>query len=256
MGSSNDSPRPRLYVFAISHYCEKARWALDYLGIDYELCCIAPGVHMSLSRKFGLPATSLPILVDGDDVVQVSADIIFWAEEHSTNNRSLTPDRTLAECREIEKRLDNVAGVHTRRYFYSETLMDYPQKVKPAFLNGINAGQRALLHVAWPLIRRKMIKAMDIGKAQGQESRGIVDAELSWLDTLLSDGRPYLCDGRFSRADVTAASLFARLAGAAEHPYASTMFMPPGIAADQAEWMERPSLVWIRDIYKRHRRQG
>jgi len=28
-------PLPRLYIFPISHYCEKARWALDYLNVDY-----------------------------------------------------------------------------------------------------------------------------------------------------------------------------------------------------------------------------
>jgi glutathione S-transferase len=28
---------PVLYVFAISHYCEKTRWALDHFGIAYRL---------------------------------------------------------------------------------------------------------------------------------------------------------------------------------------------------------------------------
>lgn len=27
--------KPRLIAIALSHYCEKVRWALDYLGIDY-----------------------------------------------------------------------------------------------------------------------------------------------------------------------------------------------------------------------------
>lgn len=38
--------KPTLYVFAISHYCEKARWALDFFEVDYQ-----PG--MSVLRLFG-----------------------------------------------------------------------------------------------------------------------------------------------------------------------------------------------------------
>ena len=28
--------KPRLITFAASHFCEKARWALDWFGIAYE----------------------------------------------------------------------------------------------------------------------------------------------------------------------------------------------------------------------------
>jgi hypothetical protein len=28
---------PTLYVFNISYYCEKARWALDHFGIAHEV---------------------------------------------------------------------------------------------------------------------------------------------------------------------------------------------------------------------------
>jgi len=67
---------PVLYVFAISHYCEKARWTLDYLGIDYELRHVAPGEHGQIAKKLGAPRTSVPYLSTGDEVIQGSADII------------------------------------------------------------------------------------------------------------------------------------------------------------------------------------
>ncbi|MFT6045245.1 MAG: glutathione S-transferase [Arenicella sp.] len=35
----------KLYVFAIFHYCEKARWALDYLQVDYQLLYLSPISH-------------------------------------------------------------------------------------------------------------------------------------------------------------------------------------------------------------------
>ena len=32
----------KLYTFNISHFAEKARWALDYEGIPYEERCCCP----------------------------------------------------------------------------------------------------------------------------------------------------------------------------------------------------------------------
>ena len=54
--------KPVLYVFAISHYCEKARWALEYLGVEYEIRYLAPGIHIKVARKLGAAGTSLPML--------------------------------------------------------------------------------------------------------------------------------------------------------------------------------------------------
>ncbi len=34
----------KLYEFAISHYCEKVRWALDYKGVAYESRVLAPAL--------------------------------------------------------------------------------------------------------------------------------------------------------------------------------------------------------------------
>ena len=35
----------KLYTFNISHFSEKARWALDYEGILYEERVLLPGPH-------------------------------------------------------------------------------------------------------------------------------------------------------------------------------------------------------------------
>ena len=55
-------PSPVLYVFAISHYCEKARWSLDHHGIAYRLTCLPPGGHRQTANKLGARHSSLPIL--------------------------------------------------------------------------------------------------------------------------------------------------------------------------------------------------
>jgi glutathione S-transferase len=246
--------RPVLYVFAISHYCEKARWALDRLNLDYDPVHVPPGPHIKIARKLGATRSSLPILTADDRVVQGSAAIIDWADAAASNDAMrLTPQSARQECREIESRVDDVLGVHIRRFYYSEALVEYPHTVLPVFTQDLPIGQRLLTRVIWGVVRRRMISAMDLGFSQGQDSKRIVDDELSWLDERLSDGRRYLAGDRFTRADLAVASLLAPLAAPKEHTLYASLPMPPALGDVMADWACRPSLVWTREIYGQHR---
>jgi glutathione S-transferase len=246
---------PVLYVFAISHYCEKARWALDFLGVEYELRNLSPGPHVQLTKQLGATGSSLPLLVSEDGVVQGSGSIIDWAESAvSDPSRHLSPDSELKEeCRALEQRLDAVAGVHVRRYYYSEAIVEHPDIVRPIFTRDLEASERQLLDENWGLVRQLMIGAMDLGPGQWQESRRIVEDELDWFDGLLTDGRRFLLGDRFSRTDLSAASLLAPLALPKEHPTYGVLEVPPRARADLALWAERPTLSWVREIYREHR---
>ena len=72
--------KPRLITFGISHFCEKARWALDWHGIPYSEIGWPPGLHIVLAKRCGAKGTTLPILLDGEIVIQGSGAIIDWAE--------------------------------------------------------------------------------------------------------------------------------------------------------------------------------
>lgn len=243
-----------LYVFAISHYCEKARWALDYLDIDYELRFLAPGIHRETAKTLGLRGSSLPILVAGEHVVQGSAEIIDWADATAAiaSNR-LTPDTAREDCLAVEKRLDDITGIHARRYYYSDAMVDHPETVKPIFTRDIPILHKLLVGWKWKVIRKAMIERMDLGPEQGKESRRIIDGELDWLDGLLSDGRHFLVGDRFSRADIAGASLLAPLAAPREHPTYAGLTLSPDFAAQVATWENRPSINWIREIYRQYR---
>jgi glutathione S-transferase len=246
---------PVLYVFAISHYCEKARWALDYLGVDYRLKHLAPGQHIKLARSLGVADTCLPILADGDFALQGSARIIDWAQVQSTSaTHNLAADDDQAG-REIEQRLDDVFGVHVRRYYYSDALLTQPQTVKPMFTRDLPWPQRLILKLAWGKIVKLMIRGMDLGALQRLESRQIVETELDWLDGLLADDRQYLLGDHFSRTDLCAASLLAPLALPAQHPTYPHLQVPAATAADLEIWKNRPTLRWVNEMYRRHRYQ-
>ncbi len=246
--------KPVLYVFAISHYCEKARWTLDHLVIAYELRCVAPGIHRKVAKKLGVPGTSLPILDTDELSLQGSAEIVDWAEATvGTSSKSLTPDGAREECLEIEKRLNDVIGIHVRRYYYSEALVDHPKTVRPIFTKDLPLLHKLLVTWQWPMIRKVMIERLNLGAEQREESKRIIEAELNWIDSLLSDGRRYLVGSRFSRADIAAASLLGPLAAPKEHPTYGDLGLPPQLTADMENWDRHSSISWIREIYHEYR---
>lgn len=227
---------------------------MDYHGIEYEISYLAPGLHSFVAKRLGTPGTSLPILAADDQVVQGSSEIIDWAEAQSTAvSIQLTPNANIDACLEIEKRLDDIAGVHIRRYYYSEALVDYPETVRQIFSRDLTFFKKIVVYGTWTLVRKRMIDMMDIGVEQGKQSRNIVEEELTWMDSLISDGRRFLTGDQFSRADLTAASLLAPLALPKEHPTYNNINMPPLMAADLLNWEDRPSIKWVHEIYSQYR---
>lgn len=119
--------QPTLMTFGFSHFCEKARWALDWHGVDYTEIGWPPGLHLLLAKRCGAKGTTLPILLDGETVIQGSSAIIDWAETKAQDGRpSLAPQADLAEAREIERRADEVIGINARRLAFAEMLPSYP----------------------------------------------------------------------------------------------------------------------------------
>ena len=249
--------KPNLHLFAISHYCEKARWALDYLGVNYTPVYLPPGMHIVVAEKLGAPLSTVPILSANGAVVQGSSAIIDWAESYLVHEEghlgkaSLSPGNDQAG--EMEQRLDQILGVHSRRYYYSEALVEYPGSVKPMFLQGLPARYQAIVERSWDTVSRMMIEQMDLGEAQGLESQALIQAELDWLDDQLSHGRSFLVSNQLSRLDITAASLLAIFVKPAEHPTYSELSIPPRLGQWVAEQQERPCIKWAREIYRTHR---
>ncbi len=54
-----------LYQFPLSHYCEKARWMLDFKELEYNAVNLMPGVHRILTRC-KTSKNTMPMLRDGD----------------------------------------------------------------------------------------------------------------------------------------------------------------------------------------------
>ena len=244
---------PVLYIFNISHYCEKARWALDYFGIQHEARHVMPGVHRVIAKKLGAKRKSVPFLQTDDGVIAGSSAIIDWCELHNPGKRPSLSGADPAAVRATEKRLDDVMGVHVRRFYYSDALLTAPAAVRPIFSNGLPIFQRAVVTLGWSRMVPMMIKGMDLGIEQGLQSRALIEAELDWLDGLLADGRPYLHGDQWTRADLTAAALLGPLAAPKEHPMTTKAFFPAGVRQAMKDWEKRPALQFVGRMYSTHR---
>src|SRR5262245_30687681 len=115
---------PRLYVFNISHYCEKARWACDRKGMPYQRVSLLPGMHLLTMRRFSRDS-HVPLLIHGNRRVQESSEIIDYLEA-TFPGAPLNPAdaQTLAAARSWEAELERELGVRLRRIFYHHAFQD------------------------------------------------------------------------------------------------------------------------------------
>ncbi len=238
-----------LYQFPISHYCEKIRWALDYKNIGYKIKNLLPGLHLSKARKLA-PDTCVPILVDGDRVIQGSDSIITYLDDNYTG-QSLTPatDQLKNEALEWEQYVDREVGIHVRRCCY-HILLEHPDIVIPFFTHqGPWYGKLYLLY-AFPKLKKAMRKFMNINQESEQRSREILGIAIDRLHDHLQQNN-FLVGNQFSRADLSAASLLAPLCMPEKYGLNWPDQLPPEFEALVDGF--QPKIDWVDEIYDKYR---
>lgn len=245
--------RPVLWQLQISHYNEKVRWALDYKRIPHVRRSMLPGVHRAVARRLAGIDTSPVLTIEGRSIGDSTA--ILQAIEERWPEPPLMPDDAAGRERvlELEEYFDEELGPHIRRAVYYE-LLPHPEVVVPLFTDGASAAARALLRGGFPVLRIGMRQLMDIHAEPAARSR---EKTVEALDTLERElgGNDYLVGGRFSIADLTAASLFYPLALPPEFPYTSPSFeqLPEGAREFIGGLRARPGARWVAEMYRRHR---
>ena len=87
---------PRLITIKASHYCEKARWALERAGIAYQEECHPPGFHILVARRTSGRRT-VPVLVTDEGVLGDSSDILAWVDRRLPEGERLYPAAARAD---------------------------------------------------------------------------------------------------------------------------------------------------------------
>lgn len=201
----------RLVTIPFSHYCEKARWALDRAGVGYVEEGFAPGFHRRPARRAG-GGHSVPVFVAASGaVVPDSTDILRWCDAHGRAPSPLWPvDPTAAAAvSELEERFDRRLGPATRRIGYG-CLIDEPSLPRRILEVG-PAWQRRMPGFVGRGLVALIRRGLKIDAAGIARSRAVLAEELADVAARLADGRRYLVGDAFSAADLTFASLLAPL---------------------------------------------
>lgn len=241
----------RLYQFAISHFCEKSRWALEYKGIQYQPVYLLPGSHIKTIKALA-GTSSVPVLEHDQEVVQGSEQITDYLDRTFPDN-PLTPENEdeRAQALAWERRLDEEAGPAVRCYCYHH-LLQRPKVVTPLLTAQTPFYNRFLVRLAFSRIDEVMRNWMKINEKTAAQSMETMTAVLQDLAEAYQSG-PYLVGDRFSRADLTAAALFAPLFQPAGYPVPWPK--PERLPQAMQQWLEsqQSALAPLIAQYERHR---
>ncbi len=241
-----------LWHIEVSHYNEKARWALDFKSIPYELRTPLPGFHgvsalaVTRGRQRRLPVLEL----DGRRIGDSTA--IIGALEAYRPDPPLYPEDPAERARalELEDFFDEQLAPALRRYVWQHTLGDTAAVVETLIPRASARRKQAfgrLLPVMRPVVRK------DYGVNDEAAIRAVEQIRAA-MDRVEQEMQPsgYLVGERFSVADLAGAALFTPVLAPAERPYAPAT-VTPGVQELRDELEARDGGKWVAEMYARHR---
>ena len=251
---SND--KPVLWQIDISHYAEKARWALDYKEVAHVRRSLLPGTHIPIALFLTRGAQpTVPVLqMDGRAVGDSTA--IIAALDAKYLDCPLYPPKPeeLERALELEDWFDENLGPHTRLLPFYELIQE-PElfaevaaeavpgplgKAKPV----VGAYARAYTSLRW-------------GANSGEDAKRAREAIVTAFDKLEAeleqgDGE-FLVGESLSVADLTAASLFYPVVVPPEGPLSPELPRPAALDSFRESLSDRPGYRWVEETFRRHR---
>jgi glutathione S-transferase len=246
---------PTLWHISVSHYSEKARWALDHKQIPHTRRAVAvPGLHIPASMVLTRGSSyTYPVLeLDGRRIGD-STEIIAALEERYPE-RPLYPADPEQRRRalELEDFFDEELGPHIRLLAFHELAKD-PERFE-AVIARTTPGPVARLG-SGAVTYARTYTGLRFGardEAAAELAREKVVAALDRLEAELGSNE-FLVGDSFSVADLTAAALFFPLVLPDEGPVPTDEPPPAGIASFRAPLEERPAYRWIEATFRKHR---
>lgn len=256
MSAQSPGQKPTLWHIPISHYSEKARWALEHKGIDHVRRAPLPGSHIPIALWMTRGSqVTFPILqVDGRTIGDSTS--IIAALESIQPEPALYPVDAEERARaiELEDYFDEQLGPYTRFLAFHELLnepemlTDIASRLVPPPLGRmkplVGAYARTFTSIRWG--------ARSEGAAE--TAREKIVAALDRLESELEAGDgEYLVGDRFSVSDLTAAALFYPLVVPAEGPTPAGTPRPPAFDRFRESLSNRPGWRWVEETFRKHR---
>jgi glutathione S-transferase len=250
----SDNRLPTLWQIDVSHYSEKARWALAWKGVKHRRHSPVPGAHMPvalwLTRGRGY---TFPILTIDGRTIADSTEIVAVLERLYPEPPLYPADpEERRRALELEDFFDEELGPQIRQLAWYELGRD--RETFQALMAEAAPGPMAKLPGASAVYGRVFTRLRFRAGSAADAERGRVKilAALDRLEVELGDGE-YLVGDRFSVADLTAASLFYPLAQPEEGPLEAGSLSAKGFEAFREPLLERRGLQWVHETFRRHR---
>jgi glutathione S-transferase len=250
------SSTPTLWHINVSHYSEKARWALDHKRVPHTRRAVSvPGLHIPASIWLTRGAShTFPVLeIDGRRIGD-STEIIAALEERHPEPALYPADPELRRrALELEDFFDEELGPHIRLLGFHELGKD-PERFE-AVIERTTPGPLTSVGSA-AVTYARTYTGLRFGvrdEAAAEVARAEIVAALDRLEAELGSGE-FLAGDAFSVADLSAAALFYPLVLPDEGPLPAEEPLPAGLEAFRAPLAERPGYRWIEETYRRHRR--
>ena len=178
-----------LLQFTTSHYCRKARLALGYKGIHYQVENLTPGLHiLKLKPLTGL--TTLPVLlpqIEGQpQAIGDSTQILSFLESYQPEPALfLTNHEQHTEALMLEDWLDESIGTATR-FVYYHFRADAGKQIDPSLFSqiviGVIRNQYGINNSSVQLATKRLTIALEELSNRWQKSEYLVGDHLSVAD--------------------------------------------------------------------------
>ncbi len=242
---------PTLLHFRLSHYNEKARWALDYKRIPHHRKALVPGFHIPRVRSLS-GQNKVPVLTLGEQVI-AGSDVILSELERLMPTPALFPADPSQRKRALglQKFFDEEVAPTLRRFFWFNYLQ-HPAECARMATSGFDTSTRVLWRTAFPILKPLFSRNMNLDAERAAQARAKIP---TYFDRLESEIGPsgYLVGDNFSVADLAVASIMSGLVRPPEVPYTLPEPGLPTMVELREELHERAGFKWVLEMYKRHR---
>lgn len=206
-----------LYQFPLSHYCEKARWLLDFKELDYVAQNLTPGLHFAFAQmKTG--QHRLPILKDDRQYIPDSTQIALYLDQHYPEHPLLRKDRLLVEQAQALDLQAVELGIHVRRWGLGTNLHHSDDQIE------IMLGERGYLRnferFAKPLLKTLVKKNYQLHPEAIATSKKEMEFHIQTFNQILvENGGQYLVGHQLGLADISVCAMLAPLLNISGTPW-------------------------------------